>query len=100
MRLKEALLGLGLLVISVVIVASVYPVLDDFWVENPSWNGLSEFYRVANPVRVKNLDELGDFDPFDYTLFLVGPSRGFSDGDIAAVEAFLDGGGRVVEREP
>ena len=96
MRLREALLGLGLLVVVVVLVASVYPVVDDLWVENPGWNGLSSFYNLTDPVRVRDLGELDEFDPLDCTLFLVGPSRGFSSGDVAAVMGFLGDGGRVV----
>ncbi len=96
MRFKEALYGLGLLVVSVVLVAGFYPALDDLWVENPGWNGLSMFYQTVDPVRVRELDELSGYDPIQTTLFFVGPSRGFTVSDVEAVEDFLLDGGRVV----
>ncbi|MBD3171174.1 hypothetical protein GF326_01750 [Candidatus Bathyarchaeota archaeon] len=96
MRLKEILAGLTLAVICVVAVASVYPALDDFWVENPSWNGLSEFYGLVDPVRVRGIEDLLGIDPVNSTLFIIGPSRGFNEGYIEVLRGYLGDGGRVV----
>ena len=96
MRVKEPIIGLVLLVVAVVAVASIYPALDDLWVENPGWNGLSEFYQTINPVRVKNIGDLLGVDPLNSTLFLVGPNRGFSEEDVASIRGYLVDGGRVV----
>jgi hypothetical protein len=96
LRLREVLLGLALLVAGVVAVGSVYPALDDLWVENPGWNGLSSFYNLTDPVRVRDLGELAGYDPVRCTLFLVGPSRGFTESDVEDIRGFLDMGGRVV----
>ena len=96
MRVREPLVGLVLLVAAVVVVASLYPVLDDLWVENPGWNGLSEFYRCVDPVRVRDAGVLVGFDPLNSTLFIVGPSRGFAVDDVEAVRGYLLDGGRVV----
>ncbi len=90
------MLGLVLVVTAIVFVASVYPVLDDLWVDNPNWNGLSEFYRSVKPIRVKSGGDLLGFDPLNSTLFIVGPSRGFSEENVQGVKSYLLDGGRVV----
>jgi len=96
MKIRDVYFGLVLLVVGVVVVGGFYPAVDDLWVENPGWNGLSTFYHVVDPVRVRDLEELAGFGPLNCTLFMVGPSRGFSVGDVEAVSAFLEDGGRVV----
>jgi len=96
MRLREPLFGVALLAVAVVVVASLVPALDDLWVENPGWNGLSEFYREVDPVRVRSSSDLLGVDPLNSTLFLVGPSRGFTVDDVAGVRGYLEDGGRVV----
>ncbi len=96
MRLKEIIAGLTLAVIFVVTVSSVYPALDDLWVENPGWNGLSEFYVLVNPVRVRSVEDLHGVNPVNSTLFIVGPSRGFSEEYVKVLRNYLRDGGRVV----
>lgn len=96
MRVREPLVGLVLLVAAVVAVGWLYPALDDLWVENPGWNGLSEFYGSVDPVRVRGAGDLLGVDPLNSTLFIVGPSRGFSEEDVAGVCGYLVDGGRVV----
>lgn len=96
MRYREPVLGVVLLVLSVVLVASFYPALDDMWVENPNWNGLSEFYKTVEPVRIRSSSELLDSGFESGILYIVGPSRGFSDVDIESIRLYLIGGGTVV----
>jgi len=96
MRVREPLVGVVLLVAAVAAVGWLYPALDDLWVENPGWNGLSEFYGCVDPVRVQGAGDLVGVDPSNSTLFIVGPSRGFSEEDVAGVRRYLVEGGRVV----
>ncbi len=96
MRLRALLLGLVFFVVAAAVVTIVYPPVDDLWVENPYWNGLSEFYREVKPVRVHSLGELGGYNPRNTTLFIIGPSRGFTAEEINAINNYLEAGGRVV----
>lgn len=76
----------------------VFPVIDDLMVENPFWNGLSDAYVLLDPTRVKELSALTVMveAPSNSTLLIVGPSKGFSRGEVEAVQRFLDLGGLVV----
>lgn len=83
-------IGLSLLVIQ------GYPSVDDLFVRNPYWNGLSEVYNMLEPVRVRDYGELYRVDPVNSTLLVVGPSLEFSDSDFASFRSYLLGGGTVV----
>lgn len=75
-----------------------YPSLDDLFVENPDWNGLSEMYGVYEPYRLDSLDQWGRVPVrvVNSSLFIIGPSEEFSGSDVLVVEAYLEAGGRVV----
>jgi hypothetical protein len=95
----RAVLLISLVVASTVITGLIFvsPPLDDFWLENPFWNGLSEVYSGTHPVRLGNLTSLRSVvDPSACTVLMLGPSEPFTTGQIEAVRAFLVSGGRVV----
>jgi hypothetical protein len=69
------------------------PPTDDFDLNNPGWNGLSKFKSRVEPVAFLSLEE---FSPIDSILFLIGPSKPFSETEALAIEAFLRRGGTVV----
>lgn len=96
MRTREALLGVLLVFLVAVPLTLVYPPVDDMWVQNPYWNGLSEFYRELDPLRIRGAGDMAGTDPLNSTLFIVGPSREFTTDDVETVKAYLQDGGRVV----
>jgi len=93
---RYALLGVLLLVSSVGIVSQFYPVIDDLFVRNPFWNGLSDVYNLLDPIRVQNLDVLYRSDPSSSTLLFIGPSTGFSVDEVESVKVFAERGGHVI----
>jgi len=83
-----------ILIASLLIVASlalIIPSMDDFDLNNPSWNGLSKFNSRIKPIL--NLEEL---NPIDSVLFLIGPSKPFSESEALTIKTFLKEGGTVV----
>ncbi len=75
----------------------VFPPLDDLWLENPFWNGLSNVYSRLHPVRLRDLTSLRSVvEPSVCTVLMLGPSRPFTAREVEAVRAFLVSGGRVV----
>ena len=90
---------LGVIVSIVVLVGGtvVYPVIDDLWVENPFWNGLSRFYTSYQPVRMNNYNELDVLlNPRNSTLFIIGPYREFTDGEVSSLLGYIGRGGTLV----
>lgn len=88
-------------VASVALIAAVtyaFPSIDDLFVENPFWNGLSELYSRTNPVRLDSLDSLNIIadEPKISTLLLIGPSKPFSEREIANILGFIYDGGTLV----
>jgi hypothetical protein len=78
-------------------VTAVYPSLDDLWVENPFWNGLSEFYVEVKPLRMGGLSGLQNIMfPGNTTLFIIGPSTDFSQEEAAWIRGYLHRGGTLV----
>ena len=75
-----------------------FPSIDDLWVDNPFWNGLSEFYSYTKPARLASLEDLRDTvrASGNSTLLMLGPSRMFSSSDVQQVKAYLEAGGKVV----
>ena len=93
----SVLLGLLAAFTLLVGVSAVYPSVDDLWVENPFWNGLSEFYRETKPTRLEELTQLGDVPvPGNSTLFMIGPSTEFSPLEVTEVNKYIVRGGTVV----
>ena len=99
MRKTSFSLGFGV-VLSMVIVlglASVYPNVDDLWVENGFWNGLSTFHDSQELTRVSRLADLGSLSNLgSSTLFIIGPYQDFTTGDADRLTDFLLQGGRLV----
>lgn len=98
MRIKTLLL-VSLVAASIVVtgLTFTFPPLDDLWLENPFWNGLSKVYSRIHPVRLRNLTSLRrDVEPHMSTVLMLGPSKPFTAQEVEAVEVFLVSGGRVV----
>lgn len=97
-RVELSLLAGVLCAIGLILgVTAVYPSVDDLWVENPFWNGLSEFYRETRPERLGDLTSLEALPhPGNTTLFIVGPSTGFTDAEAQQVADYLGRGGTLV----
>jgi hypothetical protein len=89
------ILGLTISAFVLVAITSVYPSFDDLLMENPHWNGLSEFYRLLQPVRIDNLENLGVYNELG-TLFIIGPDKAFKDNEIISIWLFLMNGGKVI----
>ena len=95
---RIVLLSLGFTLVVVVGLTLVSPSLDDLFVENPYWNGLSTFYRSVDPVRLESLGDWGGslVPAGNSTLFIIGPDSGFDSVDSRVVYDYLLEGGRVV----
>lgn len=92
---REILVGGLLFMVLSVSVTLMLPTLDDLFIENKQWNGLSEFYKDIKPVRLYTSDGIRNLES-NSTLYIVGPSRDFSGEDIEAIKVYLESGGRVV----
>jgi len=82
------LLGLMASLLIVVGLALAMPSMDDFDLDNPGWNGLSKFKSMVEPN-----SGLEGLNPVDSVLFLIGPSKPFSEADVSAFKMFLMEGG-------
>ena len=90
-------LGVLFSIVLLVGVTVVYPNVDDLWVENPYWNGLSKFYTSYKPVRMSDYSELDAiFNPSNSSLFIIGPYKEFTDGELSSLVGYLGQGGRLV----
>ena len=74
----------------------IYPSTDDLWIENPFWNGLSDFYSQTNPTRVQNYDSFSVFNTTDSTLFIIGPYRDFTKNEADAISNYIKQGGTLI----
>jgi len=96
----KAILLLSLVASSAAItgMSLTFPPLDDLWLENPFWNGLSKVYSRMKPIRLGDLTNIGRAaaEPSSSTVLMLGPSKPFTPEEVEAVEAFLSLGGRVV----
>lgn len=92
------LIGLAASVVTLVGLTWFYPSVDDLFVDNPLWNGLSDVYVAVKPVRVGNLTQLGDVvdDVSNSTVLFLGPSTPFEASDVGVVRLYLSEGGTVV----
>lgn len=74
----------------------IYPSNEDLWVENPFWNGLSEFYNETKPVRIESITTLEQFDPNNTTLFIIGPSTDFTNQETNTLREYVQRGGKLI----
>jgi hypothetical protein len=99
LRVRSVLfLSLGFLVVALVGLTVIYPSVDDLFVLNPFWNGLSELYALIGPVRLDALSDLVSMviEYEESCLLLIGPSKPFTFEDADIIEYFLVNGGSVV----
>jgi len=96
--MRKSLLVIPLIASALVIVALVtlYPVNTDFNTANPDWNGLTDFAQKTKAAEGSLATLANLYDPRNYTLFIIGPSKNFSQQEAAAVKSFLARGGVVV----
>ena len=99
MKIKTLLLT-SVAVVSVVIVglSLAFPPLDDLWLENPFWNGLSGVYSTMKPnrlIELASLERVVD-EPSNSTILMLGPSKAFTAEEVEAVGYYLSMGGRVI----
>jgi hypothetical protein len=96
--MRKSYLAIPLLASAVVVaaLAAVYPVNTDFSTANPEWNGLADFTQEMRAVEGPLAALASLYDPRNYTLFIIGPSKSFSQQEAAAVKSFLARGGTVV----
>jgi hypothetical protein len=78
--------------------AACFPSIDDLFVGNSYWNGLSEVYNVYHPARIETLVTLNTTfsEPSNSTLLMLGPSKPFTENDVLEVRKYLAEGGSVV----
>lgn len=92
----EFVLGGLVFLVFALAVTLYYPPVDNLFIGNPYWNGLSEMYNEIEPVRVHGFEDYRYIEASNSTLFIIGPSRDFNRDDIEAVKGFLESGGKVV----
>ncbi len=96
----SVLVGFSLSLICIIGFSSVYPKVNDLWVENQLWNGLSSFYVFDHPVRLDSLIELETtVNPSGSTLFIIGPYQDFTGVDAESIIYYLGRGGTLVLME-
>lgn len=98
MKARQAvLLGLMVSFTAILALSSVIPPMDDYFLENPFWNGFSDIESSLRPMSVTSLELLGKaVDPSRSVLLIVGPSEPFPEQEADAVKNFLRVGGTVV----
>jgi len=98
---RTVVLGLSTAVIVVLGLAWVMPPMDDFRLENPFWNGLSELDLRIHLSEVSDLARLMDLvlKPSESALLVLGPSEPFSEEEVDGVRGLLEAGGLVVLAE-
>ncbi|MHC1628894.1 MAG: DUF4350 domain-containing protein [Candidatus Nezhaarchaeales archaeon] len=93
---RYAISGIILGVFVAMMIIYVTPPQDDFHIENPYWNGLSDFATLFNVTPLWSIDELAAHEPSKCALFIIGPSLGFSQDYVSAIKDFLRKGGLLV----
>ncbi len=88
------LLGIIITLIIISLVLIYVPSADDFSPDNPFYNGLSIYVSDLNVSRI-SLRDLGSIDPRSSVIFIVGPSKNFSEEEISLINDFLMRGGVV-----
>jgi hypothetical protein len=97
MRSREGLgLGLTVALVAVTVLTVVLPPIDDFELENPFWNGLSEVNSLLSPTRFSDLQDVENLSPERTSLLLIGPSKPFTDQEATSVQSYLEKGGFVL----
>ncbi|MEM3684029.1 MAG: DUF4350 domain-containing protein [Conexivisphaerales archaeon] len=93
-------LGIAIgLVFSLVIVA-FYPSNNDYSLQNPYWNGMSDLKNLIHPIMVANDANLSLLyaaqPPGNFILLELGPTLPYSQQDIKAISSFVSQGGSLV----
>lgn len=81
----------------IIILAAVMwflPSNDDFWAENPSWNGTEDISSIMAASPLESLSQLPP-SPQGSTLILI-PHLSFSQAELAALDSFVSGGGTLI----
>ena len=77
-----------------ILFGSVYASVDDFRFINPFWNGYSRLNSLLSPSTIQDLAGLEEtLNPEGSVLFIIGPSKNFTNEEISGVKWFLEGGG-------
>jgi len=95
-RTLSILIGVASSLFLIGAITWIYPSTDDLWIENPFWNGLSDFYSQTKPTRVQNYDSFSVFNTTDSTLFIIGPYRDFTKTEADAISSYIRLGGTLV----
>ncbi len=96
MRARSVILiSIGILLAVSVSLSWLIPPIDDLWVGNPFWNGLSEVQSSLKPMIVTSVDEV-EAPAYNSTLLLLGPSSAFTESQIVNIRSYLEAGGRVI----
>jgi len=99
LKFKTAFL-LGIFTASVAIIAITYvsPPIDDFEVNNPFWNGLSELNSRYKPTIISDLSKLQTIvsEPQETLLLIIGPSKPFTELEAQSIRGFLNSGGLIL----
>ncbi|TFH12974.1 DUF4350 domain-containing protein [Candidatus Bathyarchaeota archaeon] len=91
------ILGVAFSILVLVGVTTAYPNIDDLWVENPFWNGLSTFYTDYQPIRMNEFSELDAlYNPRNSTLFIIGPYKELTTSELTHLIGYLGRGGTLV----
>ncbi len=99
MRLKRAIfLGVSASILAIIAITSISPPIDDFEVNNPFWNGLSELNLKYKPTLLSDISKLQTITstPQETMLLIIGPSKPFTDPEAQSLKAFLNSGGLIL----
>ncbi len=92
---KTVILSLALSIIILITLTASYLEVDDFMLDNPFWNGLSEVNNLLKPRALYSYSEL-PMSGYNMTLLIIGPEKNFTYSEAEAVAGFINRGGRVI----
>lgn len=92
MSKQLVLLGLALSAVTLLALTYVLPPPEDFHIQNPAWNGLTELRERYGVMSVRNLTELAG----EGTLLIIGPSEDYGEEELEALRIFVTRGNTVV----
>jgi len=92
---RSILIGIIAATISILSIIYFAPSAEDFYPNNPGWNGLS---NLSLELHLKIVDRLFDspLNPSSTTLLIMGPERNFTEQEASIIESFMRSGGTVI----
>ncbi len=94
---KAFLLGILGAVVAVLLLIRFFPSNEDFYLDNPFWNGLKSFREETGVLSLGQISDLGLVPSSSGTvLFIIGPSGAYGSEEISAISRYLKGAGTLI----